>query len=143
MAAFIITKMIHLSITRPKTTRKHTSEMYGKQLALETTVGCPITRGATGHVRITIVKMHGSLRDIREAWVTLALESEEKPHLSCHKCNDETPGPVVEESRVSARRVLQAVGDRSHEERADSLSRPIASMPKVKKLISWSSHAAR
>ena len=115
MAAFIITKMIHLSITRPKTTRKHASEMYGKQLALETAVGCPITRGATGHVRITIVKMQGSLRYIREAWVTIALAGEEKPHLSCHKGNVKTPEPVVKESRVFARRVFQAVGDPSHE----------------------------
>ena len=51
-------------------------------IAPETAVGCPITRGATGHVRITIVKMQGSLRDIREAWVSVFLAGKEKPHRS-------------------------------------------------------------
>ena len=69
-------------------------------IAPETAVGCPITRGATGHVRITIVKLQGSIRDIREAWVSLFLSGKEKPHLSRHKGNYETPGPAVEESRV-------------------------------------------
>ena len=51
--------------------------------------------------------MQGNLRDIKEEWVTLALAGEEKPHLSSHKGNDETPGPVVEERRISTRPVLK------------------------------------
>ena len=82
-------------------------------IAPETAVRCPITRGATGHVRITIVKIQGSIRDIREAWVSLFLASKEKPHLSRHIGNYKTPWPVVEESCVSTRRVLQAVCDPS------------------------------
>ena len=66
-------------------------------------------------MRIIIAKIQGSLRDIREPWVTRTLAGEEKSHLSRHKGNDETPGTIVEAIRVSARRVFQAVGDLPHE----------------------------
>ena len=66
-------------------------------------------------MRIKIVKMQGSIRDIREAWVSLFLTGKEKTHLSRHIGNYKTPGPVMEESCVPTRRVLQTVGDPSHE----------------------------
>jgi hypothetical protein len=42
----------------------------------ETAVGCIITRGDTRHLRIAIVKMQGSLRDIREAHSKCVCESD-------------------------------------------------------------------
>ena len=51
----------------------------------------------------------------KRSTASLFLAGKEKPHLSRHRGKYETPGPVVEESRVFARRVLQAAGDPSHE----------------------------
>ena len=108
--------MIHLSLTDPRPPSNRQARCGESScIAPETAVGCPITRGATGHVRITIVKLQGSIRDIREAWVSLFLTGKKKTHLSRHIGNYKTPGPVMEESCVPTRRVLQAVSDPSHE----------------------------
>ena len=86
ISAFVIIKVDSAFLHRTQDPIQTDKQYKGKGAAsrLKLRLDTPSYRWPTIICGIIIVKMQGGVMDTREAWVTLPLAGEKKPHLSRH-----------------------------------------------------------